>query len=250
MNCENNISARGFCPFCSKEHFLYEGNAKNIALELIEKLEKYKRLDYEKSNETADPKFFTDYVFGKALGQMFGVLECKNEDGEIVILKAFSGQYNGIWKIENWVPPLLDVKKFDQLVLEEDKKIKKLGKEIEILEEDSIERKDLVKKRKELSRALLRSIYELYELHNFKGEKKSLFDLFGNKGIPTGTGDCCAPKLLNYAAKNGLKPLSLAEFYFGKENLSKTKQHKIFYPSCKDKCYPILGFMLCGAENE
>jgi len=250
MNFENNISAKGFCKNCNKEHFLREGEAKNVCLDLIKKLEDFKRLDFDTVSAFANPAFSTNYLFGKALGQMFGVLECKDKDGKIKFLKAFSGQYNGIWEIGGWVPPLLDVKKFDQLVLEEDKKIKQLGREIEILEEGSIERKDLVKRRKELSRALLRSIYELYELHNFKGEKKSLFDLFGNKGIPTGTGDCCAPKLLNYAARKKLIPLSLAEFYFGKENLSKTREHKTFYSSCSDKCYPILGFMLCREENE
>jgi tRNA pseudouridine32 synthase/23S rRNA pseudouridine746 synthase len=64
-----------------------------------------------------------------------------------------------------------------------------------------------------------------------------------------GVGECCAPKLLNYAALNGLKPLGLSEFYWGKENKSGTRKHGEFYPACAEKCQPILGFMLCGIKE-
>ncbi len=67
--------------------------------------------------------------------------------------------------------------------------------------------------------------------------------------MPAGTGDCCAPKLLNYAAKEELIPLSLIEFYYGKDNKSGTKKHKHFYPPCTDKCGPILGFMMSGIRE-
>lgn len=250
MILNNKISAIGYCKKCEKEHFLYEGNAKKHCLDLINTLEKFHRLDYNLSFEEANPKLSTEYLFGKARGQMFGILECKTVTGEVVILKAFSGQYNGIWEVEGWVEPLLDSGKFDKLIVEDDKKIKLLGKEIESLADTSSVKKKLVKKRKLLSQNLLKKIYELYEVNNFMGEKKSLFEVFPGKGIPTGTGDCCAPKLLNFAAKNNLIPLSLAEFYFGKENLSKSKKHKIFYSSCKDKCYPILGNILCGLSTD
>ena len=87
-------------------------------------------------------------------------------------------------------------------------------------------------------------------LTNFRGETKPLNDIFQDKnGIPTGTGDCCAPKLLNFAVKNNLTPLGLAEFYWGKENKSATRQHGRFYQSCTSKCQPILGFMLCGLDE-
>ena len=61
---------------------------------------------------------------------------------------------------------------------------------------------------------------------------------------------CCAPKLLNQAALAGLAPLSLAEFYFGRENRSQTRQHGRFYAPCTDKCSALLGFMLCGAGEQ
>ena len=250
MNNSEKISAVGYCNKCKKEHFLYEGNAKRFCDELIKNLDKYGRLDFEEPEEKADPRFSTDYVFGKARGQMFGILECIDKDGKQVILKAFSGQYNGVWEIKNWVPPLLNAEEFDELIIEDDKKIKAVGKKILELPENSDQKKELVKERKKLSQNLLKQIYDLYELNNFSGEKKSLSEVFGSYAIPTGTGDCCAPKLLNFAALNNLKPVSLAEFYYGKENLSGTKMYKEFYSSCKEKCYPILGYFLCGTDNE
>ena len=67
--------------------------------------------------------------------------------------------------------------------------------------------------------------------------------------MPAGTGDCCAPKLLNFAAKEGLVPISMTEFYYGKENKSGTRKHKHFYPPCSDKCEPIMGFLLSGVKE-
>ncbi|MFZ1986822.1 MAG: hypothetical protein WAU91_20595, partial [Desulfatitalea sp.] len=62
-------------------------------------------------------------------------------------------------------------------------------------------------------------------------------------------GDCCAPKLLNAAAKQKLAPKSLAEIFWGRTNRSGTRQQGIFYTACPEKCQPILGFMLCGIER-
>jgi hypothetical protein len=93
-------------------------------------------------------------------------------------------------------------------------------------------------------------IHGLYRLTNFRGETASLEEAFiGSNGIPTGTGDCCAPKLLNYAAKNNLRPLGISEFFWGKENRSGGHRHGAFAASCAEKCQPILGFMLCGLND-
>ena len=100
-----------------------------------------------------------------------------------------------------------------------------------------------------LYRQLIKDTF-LYSLSNFKDETVSLREAFCvDKGMPTGAGDCCAPKLLNYAAKNHLKPLSLSEFYYGRENKSGSRQHKTFYSCCEEKCQPILGFLLCGLDK-
>ncbi|MGY8674438.1 MAG: hypothetical protein ACKVHO_17840, partial [Verrucomicrobiia bacterium] len=68
-------------------------------------------------------------------------------------------------------------------------------------------------------------------------------------GLPGGVGDCCGPKLLQHAANTRLKPIGLAEFYWGGPHLSGKRQPGSFYPCCEEKCQPILGYMLCGLEN-
>ena len=210
----------------------------------MEQLKKEQRLDLHVSEKNSDSKFSTDYLFGESRGQMFGIMECEGNNGNILALRAFSGQYNGAWYIKGWVPPLINIDEFDKLVSRTDKKIKFLGKEIEKQTRD-VQRQRLKAKRKRLSQELMKDIHKLYTVYNFRSETAKLSDFFSG-GIPTGSGDCCAPKLLNYAIQNNLKPLSLAEFYWGKENKSKTRKHGVFYSSCKEKCQPILGFMLCG----
>ena len=229
----------GFCATCGTVHLLGEGNSRRYALELMEQLDTFKRID----NGT-DLKFSTDVLFGEARGHMFGVLECEDAHGNTIILKAFSGQYNGEWLVDGWVPPIIDVDDFDRLVDPIDRGIKQLDRQI-------AEDKDpeLVRRRKALSQELMKQLHALYQLTNFRGETRPLTEVFTG-GIPTGAGDCCAPKLLNYAAKNGLRPVGLSEFYWGKENRSGTRHHKQFYPACVEKCQPILGFLLCGLSIE
>lgn len=105
----------------------------------------------------------------------------------------------------------------------------------------------LRKRRKVLSRNLQKQMHQLYTLRNFAGKSQAIADLFP-QGMPTGTGDCCAPKLLNYAAKHQLKCLALAEFWWGKNTPDKTIGE--FYPACAERCQPILGFLLSGLEQK
>ncbi|MCM8525281.1 MAG: hypothetical protein NE327_02115 [Lentisphaeraceae bacterium] len=242
----NNCS--GYCKKCGKIHSLGEGNSRQYALELIQQLEAEKRIDL--SSKTPDPKYSTDCLFGEFRGQMFGVLECKNNQGETVILKSYSCQHNGIWNCEGWVPPLVDTEVYQRVMEPSEKAIKALCKQIDVLEKDDPERTLLIIERKSISQELMKNLFELYSFTNFRGETVSVQEAFYlDKGIPTGTGDCCAPKLLNFAALNNLKPLGISEFYFGLETKSGTRKHGEFYSSCEIKCEPILGFMLCGLED-
>ncbi len=178
---------------------------------------------------------------------MFGVMVYLDTAGKTHTAKAFSGQYNGKWQANGWVPPIIDVKEFDELTGSTERKIKSIGREMDKISKETPEHHELGMERKKLSRELMRKIHAIYRIKNFNGETRSIPEIVNNnKGIPTGTGDCCAPKLLNYAARNNLIPISIAEFYYGKENRSGTKIHKNFYPSCSDKCGLILGYMLCG----
>lgn len=180
---------------------------------------------------------------------MFGVLECQTKTGEHLFLHAFSGQYEQQWLIDGWAPPLFDTALFKQLNTPGEAEIKKLTRELNRLPRLSDGWIALRQKRKSLSQALMREIFGLYEVHNFRGEKAGLRDAFCKDRIPTGTGDCCAPKLLNLAARSALIPLGMSEFFWGRENSSGTRQHGCFYPPCEEKCQPLLGFMLCGLEE-
>lgn len=107
----------------------------------------------------------------------------------------------------------------------------------------------LKNERSQRSNALQQKIFQAYTFKNALGEEKSLFDIFNkNLGMvpPAGAGECAAPKLLHYAYQNQLKPLALAEFWWGAPPKSQVRKHKEFYPSCRSKCEPILGHMLQG----
>lgn len=186
-------------------------------------------------------------LFGAARGKMFGVMETVDTVGKTVWLYAFSGQFNGRWMVPGWAPPLFDVESFNRINEPAEREIKTLGRRLDSLPEGSPQRLELQRERRRLSRKHMEEIHTLYRVHNFRGLGVSLdaaFNHTGNK--PTGTGDCCAPKLLNQAALSGLKPRSLAEFYFGRENRSGSRFHGRFFAPCQEKCAPLLGFMLCG----
>ena len=68
-------------------------------------------------------------------------------------------------------------------------------------------------------------------------------------GIPTGTGDCCAPKLLAWAARHDLRPLALAEVWWGPESLQ-NKAVGEFYPPCVERCEALMGPLLSLALRE
>ena len=251
---KKSVSGRpcnGYCTACGIVHSLPDAPAIEYCYDLMQKLDSEKRIDFTVPTEHADPHLSTKYLFGEARGQMFGILVCQKNDGSLSTIKAFSGQFDGRWEVNGWAPPLFDVDHFHLVNYEREKEIKQLTRKIDRLENSSPDRVQFIGVRRKLSQQLMKDIHALYRLHNFNGQKLPLSEAFsGTNGIPTGTGDCCAPKLLNYAAMNNLKPISLAEFYWGRENKSGNRQHGLFYPSCAGKCQPILGFMLCGLERE
>jgi hypothetical protein len=235
-----------YCKDCQSEHSLNSELAKEYCYQLMTQFEQEKRVDLDCLEP--DEKFSTDYLFGDARGQMFGILLCKHHSGKYGLLKAFSCQYNGEWFIKGWVSPLFN-KDMRIRETEVEAQIKAVGREMEKYNKGSTDYIGLKQKRKKMSQDLMREIHTHYSLVNFNGLEKSLEEVFGAISIPTGTADCCAPKLLSYAAKHNLQPISLAEFYWGKENRSGSKKHKEFYPPCKEKCEPILGYMMCGINE-
>ena len=105
------------------------------------------------------------------------------------------------------------------------------------------------KRRKHLSTRLQKTIFKQYRMLNTAGIEKDLIELFKTAPFqtpPAGTGDCAAPKLLQYAFKEKLRPLAMAEFWWGHAPKSEIRQHKNFYAACSGKCQPILAHMLEG----
>ncbi|MEG3841146.1 pseudouridine synthase [Microcoleus sp. herbarium14] len=101
--------------------------------------------------------------------------------------------------------------------------------------------------RKELSRELQTQMHAAYTLVNFLGKSRSISSLMPINSIPTGTGDCCAPKLLHCAAVHNLKPLAMAEFWWGPPSGDKIQGE--FYGACGDRCQPLMGFLLSGLSQ-
>ncbi|PHM07902.1 RluA family pseudouridine synthase [Nostoc sp. 'Peltigera malacea cyanobiont' DB3992] len=104
---------------------------------------------------------------------------------------------------------------------------------------------ELKQRRKALSRQLQAQMHASYSLTNFSGRSQSLQQLMPG-GLPTGTGDCCTPKLLHYAATHNLKPLAMAEFWWGESSVNQDKIPGEFYGACAERCQPLMGFLLSG----
>ncbi|BAY20887.1 pseudouridine synthase [Calothrix sp. NIES-2100] len=107
---------------------------------------------------------------------------------------------------------------------------------------------ELKQQRKQLSRQLQTQMHAAYSLMNFYGQSRSLQQLIPS-GLPTGTGDCCAPKLLQYAAIHNLQPLSMAEFWWGSQSAAGDKIPGRFYGACAERCQPLMGFLLSGLRH-
>ena len=111
---------------------------------------------------------------------------------------------------------------------------------------------ELKSRRKAMSEALQERIFRLFVVRNALGERRDLVEVFRPLGTlpPAGAGECCAPRLLNFAYNNGLKPVCMAEFWWGASPVGEVRHHGHFYPACRSKCKPILDFMLQGLDVE
>ncbi|MEK8180014.1 pseudouridine synthase [Flavobacterium buctense] len=101
----------------------------------------------------------------------------------------------------------------------------------------------LKEERRQKSATLQQQLFAEYAFLNQHQELKSLGEIF-NGNPPAGAGECAAPKLLHYAFHNNLKPIAMAEFWWGQSPKSEVRKHKQFYPACTGKCEPILAHML------
>jgi tRNA pseudouridine32 synthase/23S rRNA pseudouridine746 synthase len=107
----------------------------------------------------------------------------------------------------------------------------------------------LKEERKDKSAALQQQLFAEYAFLNQYQELKSVAAIF-NGNPPAGAGECAAPKLLHYAFKHLLKPIAMAEFWWGQSPKGEMRKHQQFYPACTGKCEPILKHMLQGIPLE
>ena len=109
----------------------------------------------------------------------------------------------------------------------------------------------LKKERSEKSDELQKWIFENALIHNAHGEVSSIWKVFNDGGLvpPGGTGDCAAPKLLEFAFAHGLEPLAMGEFWYGLSPDTAVRTHGHFYPSCTSRCGLLLGYMMQGLRT-
>lgn len=106
-------------------------------------------------------------------------------------------------------------------------------------------------RRKRMSDDLQMWLFEQFVMLNADGESMTLNDIFAptpQRVPPAGAGECCAPKLLQYAYRHGYTPVEIAEFWWGESPKGEVRRHMEFYPACQGKCKPILDFMLQGLD--
>ena len=199
-------------------------------------------------------------------GKMFGVLVVETPSGTIGYLRAFSAMLDGSYHHEGFVPPIVDISHPDGYFKQEEARISAINKRLR--ETDSSQVDELKNERKHRSQALQRWMFCQYRMRNIQGQTRDLLDIFKNETPilseeeyygkaerkttdnqplpPSGAGECCAPKLLQFAFEHNLQPLCMAEFWMGASPQSELRREGQFYPACQSKCKPILRHMLAG----
>ena len=194
-------------------------------------------------------------------GIMIGVAVCQKADGTSVILNTVSGISKKIKGSEAagfgiFVEPIVSAEKIESALEKNDFQIHQLTEKINLLkkkrkrpdgkfENQTEEEIQLVKQRSFLCDESLKKVFGLYSFHCADGKIRSLLEICRktqNTLPPTGTGDCCAPKLLDFAFKNNFSVKSMAEVFYGKNNKFRVNG-KLCEP-CDERCALILPEML------
>jgi len=193
------------------------------------------RLDF--ASPDADPRFSAAEVWTRGPGRMFGVLVGRDRgDGRPVTLRAFSGQLAGSWRVPGWVGPVAGL-------THESAAYAEYRGRIEALSERLRRGDDVKRERRALSHELIAQVQGSYRTWAADGTPLGLREVFVGhcraRGVeppalgrgpgrvpafPAGTGDCCAPKLLHAAARGGVEPAGLVEFWYGAPPSANTPQ--------------------------
>ncbi len=259
-------------PFCYEPH--------PLCIAAAEEVKTYLAQHPEWSEEISRGK-----MFGVLVVSNNGVTTpppCGEAGRGSAFLAAFSGLLDGKNDIPYFVPPIYDLLEPSGHFQQEQNEITAINHRILQLEHDGCvnhypeaynldERQIIVSLRRERklrSIALQDWLFDQYVCLNAKGEEKTITDIFldyyrqtmlhverfeanaKKHHIPSGTGECCAPKLLQYAYRHGFQPLFMAEWWMGASPKDEVRYEGQFYPACKKKCGPLLHFMLQGLDVE
>lgn len=183
-------------------------------------------------------------------GKMFGVLVVEpvgpQAGGQLAFLAAYSGLLAGRNDWEYFVPPVFDAQQPDGYFKTREREISLTTPVTPLIA-------------KKMSQDLQLWLFHQYRMLNARGERRDLVELwqayYDKPRLrrkfplpPGGTGDCCAPKLLQYAYDHRLRPVCMAEFWWGQPTRTELRQHLNYYPACRGKCKPILTWMLQGLD--
>ena len=232
LNTDVQAPERFTYPFCYEPHPLCEMAAKEVQAYIGSHVE---------IREDADK------------GKMFGVLVVEHADG-LAYLAAYSGLLAGRNDWPFFVPPVYDAQQPDGHFKTMEREISRISR---LSSTSSLS--SPTSQSKAMSQELQTWLFYQYQLLNAHGETKDLVDIWQSYYSrpklrtkfplpPGGTGDCCAPKLLQFAYQQGLKPVCMAEFWWGATTKEEVRQHLNYYPACRGKCKPILTWMLQGLD--
>jgi tRNA pseudouridine32 synthase/23S rRNA pseudouridine746 synthase len=187
-----------------------------------------------------------EHDFSTHKGKMFGVLVVQKADNSFGYLGAVSGKIPEKATSGKFVPSIFNDSTDDFFINRGMSELTEIGNLMKESNNQS-EINSLVGKRKRKSLMLQHKLFENYRFLNLLGEEQNVLQIFENSSHgypPSATGECAAPKLLQFAFNHNLKPIALTEFWWGNPPKNNEKIHKHFYSACKNKCRPVLEYML------
>lgn len=183
---------------------------------------------------------------------MLGVLVVADAVGHIGYLRAFSGMVAGRWDHAGWAPPVFDRDAHALIWGPGESRLESLATERTALSDATAQHAQhdavhqITRTMTATSQSLLPQLQETYHFSNARGETRTMRDLFAPGEPPGGAGDCAGPKLLAEAYRHGLRPLAMAELWWGASPETGDRRPGTFYAACRGKCGPILSHMLGG----
>lgn len=178
-------------------------------------------------------------------GKMVGVMVAEDGRGQRQVLRALSGDLGRRDAWPGWVPSVMERAATADLEGQTLRVLSALEAELATpgLPDDAVRR--IKAARRASSATLMAAMFDAATLCSMAGIHRPLREVFVGRGIPSGSTECAVPKLLHHANRERLRPLALAEAWWGQP--LQERRHGDLQTPCAAKCQPILGYLLCGA---